>query len=232
MEVGIVVFPGSNCDQDCFNAVAGTDGMQPKFIWHRDTDISGISAIILPGGFSYGDYLRAGAIARFSPIMKSVVDFAGKGGAVFGICNGFQVLTEVGLLPGTLRMNDTLRFVCKEVNLRTENTDSIVTNSIGKGVVLTMPIAHKVGNFFADENTLTELESEGRVVFRYTDKNGFIDDNSNPNGSLNNIAGICDKAGRIVGMMPHPERRVNDYQGRTDGQALFNSLTKVLETVA
>lgn len=231
MEVGIVVFPGSNCDQDCYNAVAATEGLEPKFIWHRDTDISGVGAIILPGGFSYGDYLRAGAIARFSPVMKSVADFAKKGGAIFGICNGFQVLTEVGLLPGTLRMNDTLKFVCKEVHLRVENNETIVTQGIEKAAVLTMPIAHKVGNYFADDNTITQLEEEGRVVFRYSNLDGSIDQKSNPNGSLNNIAGICDETGRIVGMMPHPERRVNKYQGRTDGQALFKALTAMMATV-
>jgi len=231
MEVGIVVFPGSNCDQDCFNAVAATEGLEPKFIWHRDTDISGVGAIILPGGFSYGDYLRAGAIARFSPVMKSVVDFAKNGGAVFGICNGFQVLTEVGLLPGTLRMNDTLKFVCKEVHLRVENTETIVTYGTEKGAVLTMPIAHKVGNYFADAATVTRLEDEGRVVFRYSSTEGIIDQKSNPNGSLNNIAGICNETGRIVGMMPHPERRVNKFQGRTDGQALFNALTEMFIAV-
>lgn len=228
MEVGIVVFPGSNCDHDCYDAVKATDGLEPRFIWHRDADLKKIEAIILPGGFSYGDYLRAGAIARFSPVMDAVRNFALKGGTVFGICNGFQVLTEMGLLPGTLRMNQSLRFICREVHLKVERTDTAVTAGMNGGEILTMPIAHKMGNYFAEEETLKMLEGEGRVVFRYSSLKGDVNPQSNPNGSFNNIAGICDSKGLIVGMMPHPERRINHYQGGIDGAAIFNSLAGVL----
>jgi len=226
--IGIVVFPGSNCDHDCYEAVKATEGMKPKFIWHREMDLGGVDGVILPGGFSYGDYLRAGAIARFSPVMAAVCDFANKGGIVLGICNGFQVLTEVGLLPGTLMMNDNLRFICREVNIKTENSETFTTIGIDPGRVLTMPIAHKMGNYYAERDTLKALEGERRVVFRYCDSNGEIVSDSNPNGSLNNIAGICDSTGRVVGMMPHPERRVNHYQGGIDGASLFNSMAEAL----
>jgi len=230
--VGIIVFPGSNCDHDCYEAVKAVEGVEPQFIWHRIVNLKGISAIIIPGGFSYGDYLRAGAIARFSPVMEAVREFAGKGGTVFGICNGFQVLTEMGLLPGTLVMNQSLRFVCREVHLKVENSSTSVTSNIEKGSILTMPIAHKMGNYFADQETLKMLEGEGRVVFRYCGLSGEITPESNPNGSMNNIAGICDSSGRIVGMMPHPERRVKRYQGGADGAEIFQSLSSVLQDAA
>lgn len=231
MEAGIVVFPGSNCDHDCYLAVKETDGIEPRFIWHRETDLSGLSAIILPGGFSYGDYLRAGAIARFSPVMKEVVEFAKKGGPVLGICNGFQILTEVGLLPGTLRMNTSLRFICREINLLPVNTNTLVSKGLKQDKTISVPIAHKMGNYFADPETLKILEDTGRVVFKYCDETGSITGDANPNGSLNNIAGICDETGRIVGMMPHPERRMNKYQPGSDGSSLFTSLSQFLQNI-
>ncbi|MBC8277402.1 MAG: phosphoribosylformylglycinamidine synthase subunit PurQ [FCB group bacterium] len=231
MEAGIVVFPGSNCDHDCYLAVKETDGIEPRFIWHRETDLSGLSAIILPGGFSYGDYLRAGAIARFSPVMKEVVEFAKKGGPVLGICNGFQILTEVGLLPGTLRMNTSLRFICREINLLPVNTNTLVSKGLKQDKTISVPIAHKMGNYFADPETLKILEDTGRVVFKYCDETGGICEEANPNGSLNNIAGICDETGRIVGMMPHPERRMNKYQPGSDGSSLFTSLSQFLQNI-
>lgn len=224
MEVGIVVFPGSNCDHDCYEAVKATEGLEPRFIWHRATGLNEVDGIILPGGFSYGDYLRAGAIARFSPVMAAVRNFANKGGFVLGICNGFQVLTEVGLLPGTLMMNDNLHFICREVNIKVENSGTFATSSINPGRTLSMPIAHKMGNYYAERDVLAALEDEGRVVFRYCDAEGEVVSASNPNGSLHNIAGICDASSRVMGMMPHPERRVERYQGGTDGALLFNSI--------
>jgi phosphoribosylformylglycinamidine synthase len=227
VKVGIVVFPGSNCDHDCYEAVKATEGLKPEFIWHRETDLNEIDIIILPGGFSYGDYLRAGAIARFSPVMKSIQEFAYRGGYVFGICNGFQMLTEAGLLPGTLRMNVGLRFICREIRLRTEKNDTFVTSGIATEQILILPIAHKMGNYYADNETLARLEGEGRVVFRYCNESGEIITEANPNGSLNNIAGICDKSGRIVGMMPHPERRINRFLGGEDGKLLFNSMAQM-----
>ena len=231
MDVGIVVFPGSNCDHDCYLAVKETDGIEPRFIWHRETDLSGMSAIILPGGFSYGDYLRAGAIARFSPVMKEVVDFAHKGGPVLGICNGFQILTEAGLLPGTMRMNTNLRFICKEINLKPVNLNTAVSEKLSEERTITIPIAHKTGNYFTDAESLKMLEDTGRVVFRYCDAQGAVTEESNPNGSLNNIAGICDDTGRIIGMMPHPERRMNKYQPGSDGSSLFESLSQFLQSL-
>lgn len=228
MEVGIVVFPGSNCDHDCYEAVKGTDGLEPRFIWHRETDLGKAAAIILPGGFSYGDYLRAGAIARFSPVMKSVVEFARKGGPVLGICNGFQILTEAGLLPGTLMTNRSLRFICKEIYLSPANDSTPVTKNLGDGNAYCMPIAHKMGNFYADENTLNKLEKDNLIVFRYCDADGNITDEANPNGSLNNIAGICSENRRVVGMMPHPERRVSRYQPGHDGAFLFKAMSGFL----
>lgn len=231
MEVGIVVFPGSNCDHDCYLAVKETEGIDPRFIWHRETDLSGLSAIILPGGFSYGDYLRAGAIARFSPVMKEVVNFAKKGVPVLGICNGFQVLTEAGLLPGTLRMNTSLRFICKEINLLTVNLNTLVSTGLKADKTISIPIAHKMGNYFTDQETLKKLEDTGRVVFKYCNETGGFSGDDNPNGSLNNIAGICDERGRIVGMMPHPERRMNKYQPGSDGSSLFASLSQFLQNI-
>lgn len=226
MKVGIVVFPGSNCDHDCYEAAKATEGMTPVYVWHNDTDLSGLDAVILPGGFSYGDYLRAGAIAGFSPVMEAVCGFARRGGPVAGICNGFQVLCEVGLLPGTLLTNSNLRFICREVNIRVENTRTLLSSGTAIGDVFTMPIAHKMGNYYAEPETIRTLEDEGRVVFRYCELNGEITSEANPNGSINNIAGICDDTGRVVGMMPHPERRIRDFLGGVDGSYLFKSMAE------
>lgn len=224
MEVGIVVFPGSNCDHDCYEAVKQTEGLEPRFIWHRETDLGKAQAIILPGGFSYGDYLRAGAIARFSPVMQSVVEFAHKGGVILGICNGFQTLTEAGLLPGTLRMNQNLSFICKEIILTPVRTGTPVTTALDGKKTFRIPIAHKMGNYFAAPDIIEELKEQDRIVFKYCDDEGNITPPANPNGSIENIAGICDETGRIVGMMPHPERRMNRFQPGTDGAYLFQSL--------
>ena len=226
MIVGVVVFPGSNCDQDCYSAIEAAEGMSPRYIWHRETNLNGIDAVILPGGFSYGDYLRAGAIARFSPVMEEVCKFARKGGMVIGICNGFQILTEAGLLPGTLRMNVNLRFLCKEVNLSVQTVNTALTAGTAKGDVLRMPMAHKAGNYYAEPDTIRMLEDNNRVVFRYCEPNGEITPDSNPNGSRNNIAGICNETGRIVGMMPHPERRVHSFHGGVDGACLIRSIAE------
>ena len=231
MKVGIVVFPGSNCDYDCYLAVKSTYGLTPQYVWHGDTELKGIDAIILPGGFSYGDYLRAGAIARFSPVMEAVRNFAKSGKYVIGICNGFQVLTEAGMLPGTLTMNNSLKFICKEINIRVEKTDTFATNLCKWGQVLSMPIAHKMGNYFVPPSTLKILEDEGRVIFRYCNSEGSVTKEYNPNGSLHNIAGICDTTGQIVGMMPHPERRVNRFQGGLDGSWLFKSIASALTSI-
>jgi len=231
LEIGIVVFPGSNCDHDCYQAVKQTDGLQPRFIWHGETDLGKVRAVILPGGFSYGDYLRAGAIARFSPVMKAVIEFARSGGVVIGICNGFQVLTEAGLLPGTLRMNLNLRFICREIVLTPLRTSTPVTASLGNKKTFRLPIAHKMGNYFADKDTVKALEEQNRIVFKYCDESGEITPQANPNGSINNIAGICDETGRIVGMMPHPERRMNCFQPGVDGAHLFHSLKLFLNQI-
>jgi phosphoribosylformylglycinamidine synthase len=222
--VGIVVFPGSNCDHDCYQAVSTIAGLTPKFIWHKETDLSGIGAIILPGGFSYGDYLRAGAIARFSSVMNAVVEFAQKGGPILGICNGFQILTEAGLLPGTLMTNSSLRFICQEIHLKPISNKTFITQTLPSNYILTLPIAHKMGNYYADSDTLKMLEEQGQIVFRYCDSDGNLSSEANPNGSLNHIAGICDKTGRILGMMPHPERRVQSSQGGTDGGFIFSAI--------
>ena len=198
-----------------------TEGLEPRFIWHRETDLGKVRAIILPGGFSYGDYLRAGAIARFSPVMQSVVEFARKGGVILGICNGFQTLTEAGLLPGTLRMNQNLSFICKEIVLTPVRTGTPVTTDLNGKKTFRIPIAHKMGNYFAPPDTIEELKDQDCIVFKYCDEVGKITPPANPNGSMENIAGICDTTGRIVGMMPHPERRMNRFQPGADGAYLF-----------
>ncbi|MCX7737410.1 MAG: phosphoribosylformylglycinamidine synthase subunit PurQ [Candidatus Kapabacteria bacterium] len=225
MKFGIVVFPGSNCDHDAYYATNKVSSEKSQFLWHKDTSIpKDIDCIILPGGFSYGDYLRCGAIARFSPIMMEVVDFAKKGGYVLGICNGFQILTEVGLLPGTLMRNKSLHFICKDVNLKILNNSTAYTSNFGLGEILTIPIAHGEGNYFAEESIIEQLEGENRIVFKYCNSNGLIDDDSNPNGSLNNIAGIINKEGNVLGMMPHPERYSDRILGSDEGLKIFYSL--------
>lgn len=228
MKVGVVTFPGSNCDYDAYAAVRHVLGEQVDFLWHKSEDLAGSDLIILPGGFSYGDYLRSGAIARFSPIMKKVVAFADSGGLVMGICNGFQVLTESGLLPGALIRNRSLRFSCKYVNLRVENNATSFTNTCDKGEVLRIPIAHGDGNYYNFDGDIETLEKTGRVVFRYVDANGEPTDISNPNGSINNIAGIVNKEGNVLGMMPHPERAVESILGSGDGLKVFESVRAAL----
>lgn len=224
MKFGVVVFPGSNCDHDTYHVISKVIGQPVDFIWHKESDISRFDAIILPGGFSYGDYLRTGAIARFSPVMNSVVRFANKGGLVMGICNGFQILCEAGLLPGALLRNRDLKFVCEHVNIRVEQTDTPFTQVCTEGQVLSLPVAHGDGNYFCDQETLAELEGEGRVVFRYCDAAGNITDEANPNGSLHNIAGICNRERNVLGLMPHPERASEDLLNSHDGRIVFRSL--------
>ncbi len=221
---GIVVFPGSNCDYDAYYACKKILHQDAVFLWHKDADLRNVDVVLLPGGFSYGDYLRCGAIARFSPIMQEVRRFADGGGTVIGICNGFQILVEAGLLPGVLLRNSSLNFVCKYIHLRVENTGSRFTSRCSTGEVLTIPIAHGDGNYFADASTIRELNQEGRVLFRYSDRDGSVTDEANPNGSLENIAGIMNRRGNVLGMMPHPERAADPLLGHTDGQKIFASI--------
>ncbi len=225
MKFGIVVFPGSNCDHDAHYSVTANIGADAQYIWHKDTIIpKDINCIILPGGFSYGDYLRCGAIARFSPVMNEVIKFANEGKLVLGICNGFQILTEAGLLPGTLLKNESLTFICKDVHLRIENNKTAFTNQLQEKEVITIPIAHGEGNYFADEDTIKMLEDNNRILFRYSTINGDIVKEANPNGSVNNIAGIINERGNVLGMMPHPERYCDKILGRDDGQKIFKSI--------
>jgi len=224
MKFGVVTFPGSNCDEDALLAVIEHLHEDAVMLWHKDHDLQGADVIILPGGFSYGDYLRSGAIARFSPIMQEVAAHAKRGGPVIGICNGFQIACEAGLLPGALLRNESLQFRSIPVTLRVENTDTVFSRAATKGALLTMPIAHGDGRFTADDNTLALLEGEGRVVFRYVDADNQATAAANPNGSLNNIAGITNETGTTVGLMPHPERALEPLLGSTDGLVLFESL--------
>lgn len=227
MNYGIVVFPGSNCDHDAYTAASSFG--KSHYLFHKETSLpSDIDCIILPGGFSYGDYLRCGAIARFSPLMREVVTFARKGGLVIGICNGFQILTEAGLLPGALLRNASLSFMCKDVYLRTENNTTSFTRKMKTGEVIRIPIAHGDGNYFAEEETIKRLEGDGRVVFRYSTPEGMITEQSNPNGSINNIAGIINETGNVLGMMPHPERYTDSILGCNDGIAVFSSIAETL----
>lgn len=230
MKFGIVVFPGSNCDSDAYYATSVSASREAEYLWHKDTEIpKDIDCIILPGGFSYGDYLRSGAIARFSPIMREVINYANSGKPVIGICNGFQVLTEAKLLPGTLMRNESLNFVCKDVYLKTLNYKTMFTNQIPVNQVLRIPIAHGEGNYFADENTLKLLQDENRIVFQYSDEFGNITRDANPNGALLNIAGIINKEGNVLGMMPHPERLSDSILGGNDGLFIFKSIINALE---
>jgi phosphoribosylformylglycinamidine synthase I len=232
VRAAVVTFPGSNCDYDLYKAVEQVGG-DATFVWHREQGgLRGFDAVLLPGGFSYGDYLRAGAIARLSPVMEDVVAFAEAGGPVLGVCNGFQILCEAGLLPGALVRNSSLRFESKDVLLRVERTDTVFTHDYERGQVLRVPIAHGEGNYEADEETLERLEAENRVVFRYVDASGDATDGANPNGSWHNIAGITNEAGNVLGMMPHPERAMEALLGSTDGVALFTSLATSLTTAA
>ena len=224
LRFAVVVFPGSNCDHDAHHVAGTILGQDAKLVWHKESSLGDVDVVILPGGFSYGDYLRCGALARFSPIMKDVVRFAHSGGVVMGICNGFQVLTEAGLLPGVLLRNTSLKFVCDYVHLRVENPDTRFTGRCVKGEVLEIPIAHGDGNYFTDEETLKRLEDGGQIVFRYCDRAGNSTDEANPNGSLSNIAGIVNEHGNVLGMMPHPERASDPALHHTDGRIIFDSL--------
>ncbi|MEW5993273.1 MAG: phosphoribosylformylglycinamidine synthase subunit PurQ [Candidatus Zixiibacteriota bacterium] len=224
MKFGVVTFPGSNCDYDAYTAVRHVLGEDVEFLWHKSEDLHNCDVVILPGGFSYGDYLRAGAIARFSPIVKRVIAFARSGGTVVGICNGFQVLTECGLLPGALMRNCHLRFSCKFVYLRVENEQTRFTNQCRRGEVLKIPIAHGEGNYYTYDDDLRKLEDNGLILFRYVDPAGRVTAEANPNGSLNNIAGITNEEGNVLGMMPHPERAVEKILGSADGLKVFQSV--------
>ena len=230
MKIAVIQFPGSNCDQDCLRAL--TDGLRvpAEYLWHKETSVFGFDAVVLPGGFSYGDYLRCGAIARFSPIVKAIVRAANDGMPVIGICNGFQILCEAGLLPGALIRNQSLHFVCQPVWLRVETDETPVTAQLDKGRLLRMPVAHGEGSYFADPATLAKLQSKRQVVFRYVDESGKSTRESNPNGSMLNIAGICNEARNVVGMMPHPDRAWDRRLGSEDGKLLFESLVGSLES--
>jgi phosphoribosylformylglycinamidine synthase subunit PurQ / glutaminase len=227
MKFGVIVFPGSNCDRDMAWVTQGLLGQPTRLIWHEDSDIEDLDVVIVPGGFSYGDYLRCGAIARFSPAMKATVKHAEQGKQVLGVCNGFQILTEIGLLPGALIRNRGLNFICDRTPLRVERNDLPWTQNYDSKQVITIPIAHGEGCYFADDDTLKGLEDNGQVVFRYSDVNGEINDRVNPNGSLNNIAGICNRSGNVLGMMPHPERSADAAIGSTDGMGLFTGLLEM-----
>jgi phosphoribosylformylglycinamidine synthase subunit PurQ / glutaminase len=224
MRFGVVTFPGSNCDYDCYNAVKRVLKEPVEFIWHADKKLGKFDCIIIPGGFSYGDYLRTGAIAHFANIMEDVKKFASKGGLVIGICNGFQILTEAGLLPGALQRNKNLQFICKNVHLKCENNKTPFTKKMKKGQVIRIPIAHGEGNYTADKSTLKELEKNKQIIFRYCDEEGSVTDESNPNGSMLNIAGICNKERNVLGMMPHPERCSEAILGGIDGKFIFKSI--------
>lgn len=224
VKFGVVVFPGSNCDHDAYHVCKHVMGQDAEFLWHKESDLKESDVIILPGGFSYGDYLRCGAIARFSPVMKEVVRFAKNGGTVLGICNGFQILVEAGLLPGVLLRNSSLKFVCKYVYLRVENAHTRFTSVSTQGDVLKIPIAHGEGNYFTDARTLSSLQSNNQIIFRYCNRDGEVSDDANPNGSLSNIAGIVNEIGNVMGMMPHPERASDPVLGYTHGQKIFKSL--------
>lgn len=221
---GVVVFPGSNCDHDTYYVLRKIIDVDVVFLWHKQTSLEDCNVLILPGGFSYGDYLRTGSIARFSPIMNEVIKFANGGGYVLGICNGFQILLEAGLLPGVMIRNESLNFVCKDVYLKVENMNTNFTKAINGNSVLKIPIAHGEGNYFTDQKTLSELEHNQQIVFRYCLSDGIVSPNANPNGSVNNIAGIMNKKGNVLGMMPHPERSSDPVLGKTDGSLIFKSL--------
>jgi phosphoribosylformylglycinamidine synthase len=228
MKFGVLVFPGSNCDHDAYDVIAEVAHEPVTFLWHDSEDLAGVDAVVVPGGFAYGDYLRTGAIARFSPVMQAVKRFAADGGLVLGICNGFQILTEAGLLPGALMRNAGLKFICKPVFLRTETTDSPFTGGLVKGEVLQIPIAHMEGNYFCTPEELKQLEAEDRIAFRYAMPDGQITQEANPNGSLSNIAGILNEKRNVLGMMPHPERSSELLLGSADGWKLFASMIEAL----
>lgn len=230
MKFAIIQFPGSNCDQDCLAALDGIAGIEAEYVWHKQTALEGFDAIVLPGGFSYGDYLRCGAIARFSPIMPSVVQQAQGGKLVIGICNGFQILCEIGLLPGALVRNRSLHFVCEMIHTRVEVPDSAFTHSVEQGAILRMPVAHGEGCYFAEATTLRELNERRQIILRYATADGRIEPSVNPNGSVENIAGICNRAGNVFGLMPHPDRACEARLGSSDGVKIFESMIKTIES--
>ncbi|MBL0340176.1 MAG: phosphoribosylformylglycinamidine synthase subunit PurQ [Bacteroidetes bacterium] len=229
MKFGVVVFPGSNCDRDMQYVLGTVMGQKVEMLWHKDHHLNGCDFIILPGGFSYGDYLRSGAIARFSPIMQEVMEFADKGGNVLGICNGFQILTEAHLLPGVLMHNNSRQFACKNIFIRAETDESLVTSKLDIGQVIKVPIAHGEGKYFADEATIKSLNENNQVLFRYCDAAGNLSDVANPNGATDHIAGICNKKRNVFGMMPHPERATDSVLGNTDGRVVFESILNMVE---
>ena len=228
MKFGVVVFPGSNCDHDAYHVLSKHVGQPVDFVWHQQTDLTGFDALVVPGGFSYGDYLRAGALAQFSPVMRSIKEFASEGKYVFGICNGFQILCESGLLPGALMRNRSLHFVCRHVNLKLENPNTPFTSEVDPEKVLSLPIAHAEGNYTCDDETFHSLEENGQIVFRYCDESGEITDEANPNGARSNIAGICNVDRNVLGMMPHPERACEELLGSNDGRDIFSSLAHTI----
>jgi phosphoribosylformylglycinamidine synthase subunit PurQ / glutaminase len=229
MKAAVLVFPGSNCDHDAYHALKHVVGVEVGFVWHKESTLAGYDAVVIPGGFTYGDYLRTGAMAKLSPVMEEVRRFAERGGPVIGICNGFQILLEAGLLPGAMIVNESLRFVCDYVRIRAESGRTPFTTGIAQGAVLKIPVAHYQGNYFADGRTLAELEERNQVVFRYCEPDGTVSGAANPNGSAGNIAGICSERGNVVGMMPHPERCAEAALGSADGRLLFDSMVAWLE---
>ena len=229
MKFAVIQFPGSNCDQDCLAALNGIPGLHAEYVWHKESTVDGFDAIVLPGGFSYGDYLRCGAIARFSPIMKSVVNAARSGTLVIGVCNGFQILCEIGLLPGALVRNRSLHFVCDMVMTRVEVADSLFTHGCGQGLLLRLPVAHGEGCFFADKATLRELNERRQIILRYAAADGRLTREANPNGSIENIAGICNREGNVFGLMPHPDRACEARLGSGDGVRIFQSMMRTIE---
>ncbi|MFN0088586.1 MAG: phosphoribosylformylglycinamidine synthase subunit PurQ [Blastocatellia bacterium] len=231
MKFGVVIFPGSNCDHDTYHVISKVIGQPVDFIWHKEEEVDRFDAIILPGGFSYGDYLRSGAIARFSPVMRSIREFARAGGLVMGICNGFQILCESGLLPGALLRNRDLKFICEHINIRVERADTAFTAACAEGQTLSVPVAHGEGSYFCDRATLDELEREERVIFRYCDERGALTPEANINGSLNHIAGICNRERNVLGLMPHPERASESILGSKDGRILFRSMADSLREI-
>lgn len=228
MKCGVIIFPGSNCDHDCYHVLKHVFNQNVEFIWHKEADLKDSDIIVLPGGFSYGDYLRTGAIARFSPVMNAVIDFANNGGMVLGICNGFQILCEAGLLPGALMRNRSLRFVCKFVKLRVENHDSAFTNDCAEKEILNIPVAHAEGLYYTDQETLDKLNKNNQVLFRYCSDSGELTDEANPNGSLENIAGIMNAEGNVMGMMPHPDRSYEEILTSADGAKIFQSVLNLV----
>ena len=229
MKFGVVIFPGSNCDQDMIYVLRNIMEHEVIKLWHKDTDLQDVDAIVLPGGFSYGDYLRSGAIARYSPIMEKVIEFANNGGYVFGVCNGFQILCESGLLPGALLHNENQKFICKNIYIIPDNNESSATALLNKQEPLMIPIAHAEGRYFAKKETLQDMRQNGQILFRYCNQYGEVTSEANPNGSVENIAGICNANKNVIGMMPHPERGADDELGNTDGRLIFDSMISFLE---